>query len=231
MGPRLGPLIVTSVLATVTPRARSSSRRVRAARSAKRIGDSKKLVAFDDSALGEAWARALAMRDGITARTPAELLAAVALDDAGALQAPCPSHHTDLCWATEGESFASRRRDGRRLREGPRPSRGEGRSRPSCARRDRLHEAPQRGRRPRALALRRRSPHDGAPHARRTRRGRRRGLRALRQGRRLRLLRRSLRPARRPPPHGARRGSRAQRVPGARASDGSRSSATATTRI
>lgn len=107
MGPRLGPLIVTSVLATVddagaklvTSRPRGSV--------AKRIGDSKKLVAFDDSALGEAWARALAARDGITARSPAELLAAVALDDESALQAPCPSHHTDLCWATEGESFAS----------------------------------------------------------------------------------------------------------------------------
>jgi len=107
MGPRLGPLIVTSVLATVdeagaklvTSRPRGSS--------AKRIGDSKKLVTFDDSALGEAWARALAKRDGIDAHTPSELLAAVALDDEGALQAPCPSHHTDLCWATDGESFAS----------------------------------------------------------------------------------------------------------------------------
>jgi ribonuclease HII len=107
MGPRLGPLIVTSVLATVsgagakvvTSRPRGSS--------AKRIGDSKKLVAFDDSALGEAWARALAMREGITPRTPAELLAAVALDDEGTLQAPCPSHHRDLCWATDGESFTA----------------------------------------------------------------------------------------------------------------------------
>ena len=107
MGPRLGPLIVTSVLATVTPAgAKLVTSRPRGS-SATRIGDSKKLVAFADSALGEAWARALAMRDGITARTPAALLAAVALDDEGALQAPCPSHHTDLCWATEGETFAS----------------------------------------------------------------------------------------------------------------------------
>jgi ribonuclease HII len=107
MGPRLGPLIVTSVLATVSGAgAKLVTSRPRGG-SSKRIGDSKKLVAFDDSALGEAWARALAMRDGITARTPAELLAAVALDDEGALQAPCPSHHTDLCWATDGESFTA----------------------------------------------------------------------------------------------------------------------------
>jgi ribonuclease HII len=107
MGPRLGPLIVTSVLATVSEAgAKLVTSRPRGS-SSKRIGDSKKLVAFDDSALGEAWARALAMRDGIVARTPAELLRAVALDGDDALQAPCPSHHTDLCWATDGESFTA----------------------------------------------------------------------------------------------------------------------------
>jgi ribonuclease HII len=108
MGPRLGPLIVTSVLATVDHEAASKlvTSRPRGA-VAKRIGDSKKLVAFDDSALGEAWARALAARAGIVARSPAELLAAVALDGETALQAPCPSHHVDLCWSTQGESFTS----------------------------------------------------------------------------------------------------------------------------
>lgn len=107
MGPRLGPLIVTSVLATVSDAgAKLVTSRPRGS-AAKRIGDSKKLVTFDDSALGEAWARALASRDGIVARTPAELLAAVALDGETTLRAPCPSHHPDLCWASHGESFAS----------------------------------------------------------------------------------------------------------------------------
>jgi ribonuclease HII len=107
MGPRLGPLIVTSVLATVDAAgAKLVTSRPRGA-SAKRIGDSKKLVAFDDSALGEAWARALAARDGIVASDPAGLLAAVALDHSDTLRAPCPSHHTDLCWSTDGESFSS----------------------------------------------------------------------------------------------------------------------------
>jgi ribonuclease HII len=107
MGPRLGPLIVTSILAQVddagaklvTSRPRGSV--------AKRIGDSKKLVAFDDSALGEAWARAITLRAGVTAATPAELLTAIAIDTDATLQAPCPSHHVDLCWNTEGESFVS----------------------------------------------------------------------------------------------------------------------------
>jgi ribonuclease HII len=107
MGPRLGPLIVTGVLATVDAAgSKVVSSRPRGA-VAKRIGDSKKLVTFDDSALGEAWARAIAVRSGIHARTPGELLAAIGLDDETTLQAPCPSHHVDLCWSTEGESFAA----------------------------------------------------------------------------------------------------------------------------
>ncbi|MDB5213183.1 MAG: hypothetical protein JWO86_1110 [Myxococcaceae bacterium] len=108
MGPRLGPLIVTGVLATVDDAgAKLVSSRPRGA-VAKRIGDSKKLVAFDDSALGEAWARAIVARSGIgtsAPRTPGELLGAIAIDGETTLQAPCPSHHVDLCWSTEGESF------------------------------------------------------------------------------------------------------------------------------
>jgi len=107
MGPRLGPMIVTSILAQVDDAgAKLVSSRPRGA-VAKRIGDSKKLLAYDDSALGEAWARAIAARAGIQPRTPDELLAAVAIDAADTLRAPCPSHHVDLCWSTEGETFAA----------------------------------------------------------------------------------------------------------------------------
>lgn len=110
MGPRLGPLIVTGVLATVDQAgAKLVTSRPRGA-VAKRIGDSKKLVTFDDSALGEAWARAIVLCSGGRSRaprTPAELLAAIALDAEATLQAPCPSHHVDLCWSTDGEAFAA----------------------------------------------------------------------------------------------------------------------------
>jgi ribonuclease HII len=107
MGPRLGPMIVTGVLAEVDPRgAKVVQSRPRGA-SRKRIGDSKKLVAFEDSALGEAWARAIAQRVGLSPRTPEELLAAIALDPDHVLQAPCPSHHKELCWGSEGEAFAA----------------------------------------------------------------------------------------------------------------------------
>jgi ribonuclease HII len=107
MGPRLGPLVVTSVHAEVDEAgARIVTSRPRGL-VAKRIGDSKKLVAFDDSSLGEAWARAIVARAGLVARTPDELLRAVALDAEDTLRAPCPSHHVDLCWNSAGEAFTS----------------------------------------------------------------------------------------------------------------------------
>ncbi len=107
MGPRLGPLVVTSILAEVDGNgAKVVAGKPRGA-IAKRIGDSKKLVAFEDSGLGEAWARAIAARAGITARSPAELLGSIALDAEDHLRAPCPSHHVDLCWSTAGERFVS----------------------------------------------------------------------------------------------------------------------------
>ena len=105
MGPRLGPLIVTSVLTEVSRAgAKVVTSRPRGA-IAKRIGDSKKLLAFDDGALGEAWARAISRRSGVDPKTPAELLAALAIDPEEVLQAPCPGHHVDLCWSTDGEQF------------------------------------------------------------------------------------------------------------------------------
>jgi hypothetical protein len=117
MGPRLGPLVVTSVLARVDPErdgAKLATSKPRGAL-AKRIGDSKKLVAFDDSTLGEAWARAIVARTakasgtGLTSPplTPTDLLSTVALDSDATLRSPCPSHHVDLCWGSEGEMFTA----------------------------------------------------------------------------------------------------------------------------
>ena len=58
LGPRLGPLVVTAVVAVTTGEgtARAQARPRGAMRA--RLDDSKKLVAYGDSALGEAWARA-----------------------------------------------------------------------------------------------------------------------------------------------------------------------------
>lgn len=107
MGPRLGPLVVTSVLTEVDAAGLTLATSKPRGAISKRIGDSKALVAFDDSALGEAWARAIATRAGHAPRTPAELLAVLAVDSEDDLKKPCPGHHTDLCWSGDGEAFAA----------------------------------------------------------------------------------------------------------------------------
>jgi hypothetical protein len=114
LGPRLGPMVVTAVMARVTPEGeRMVGRKPRGALAA-RLGDSKALIAHGDVALGEAWARALARRgcgrapfaDGPGA-TPDDLLHAIAADDRSALRAPCPSHVEAQCWSVAGETFAA----------------------------------------------------------------------------------------------------------------------------
>jgi ribonuclease HII len=107
MGPRLGPLVVTSILAHVDERGAELATKKPKGGLAKRIGDSKKLVAFEDSALGEAWGRAILARMQGTAATPRELLVGIGLDAEDALRAPCPGHHHDLCWSDEAEPFSS----------------------------------------------------------------------------------------------------------------------------
>jgi ribonuclease HII len=117
MGPRLGPLVVTSILARVHPErdgAKVAASKPRGAL-AQRIGDSKKLIAGGDTTLGEAWARAIVARTAknhgtnLTSGplTPTDLLSTVALDSDATLRAPCPSHHVDLCWGSEGEMFGA----------------------------------------------------------------------------------------------------------------------------
>jgi ribonuclease HII len=110
LGPRLGPLVVTMVVASTTEegRARAEARPKGAMRA--RLGDSKKLVSFGDTALGEAWARAIAKRMGLSEQqvaTPDELVHALSLDARDALRAPCPEHHAAQCWDTGGEAFTS----------------------------------------------------------------------------------------------------------------------------
>src|SRR5262245_1713942 len=62
LGPRLGPMVVTAVLARVTDDGwRVAGRKPRGGL-AERLGDSKQLVSHGDVALGEAWARVLAAR-------------------------------------------------------------------------------------------------------------------------------------------------------------------------
>lgn len=114
LGPRLGPMIVTAILARVTPEGdRLAGKKPRGAL-AERLGDSKALLAHGDVTLGEAWARALASRGcgrvpftGGPDATTDELVDALSADDRLTLRAPCPGHVASQCWSTEGEPLAA----------------------------------------------------------------------------------------------------------------------------
>lgn len=102
LGSRLGPLIVTAVLARADERGlKALGRRLpKAVRST--LDDSKRLVSHTDVRLGEAWARELT---GGVARTPAELFASISLEGIEKLGEPCPREARAQCWTVEGETF------------------------------------------------------------------------------------------------------------------------------
>lgn len=106
LGPRLGPLVVTGVLARTEGEGAHAAQSRPRGKLAERLGDSKKLVAFQDDSLGEAWARAVGGRMlGRPARTPSELFYALCMDPPEELQRPCPSHHRDMCFREDAEHF------------------------------------------------------------------------------------------------------------------------------
>ena len=113
LGARLGPLVVTAVLAEVS----ETGERVLARRLSKRLradlGDSKELISHGNVALGEAWARALSFD---RAGSPAELFAGISSEDHAALRADCPGHMEEQCWATGAEAFVADTSEVRRLR-------------------------------------------------------------------------------------------------------------------
>jgi ribonuclease HII len=106
LGPRLGPLVVTAAFARADePGVRILGRAVRGGAAA-RLGDSKGLVKFGDSALGEAWGRAIAARVGAHPETPEALVRWLSLDGDVELRRPCPDDHAAQCWSAAGEAFA-----------------------------------------------------------------------------------------------------------------------------
>lgn len=135
LGARLGPLLVTGVLAEVDERgARLLSRKLPAKLRAD-LDDSKRLVSCHDVTLGEAWARALAAfddaerhgparnianraRDGADAARrgaltvpppsgPAELFERLSLEGSARLSKPCPAEAHAQCWGTAHETFTA----------------------------------------------------------------------------------------------------------------------------
>lgn len=105
LGPRLGPLVVTAVVARASgDGAKLIGKRTRGGL-ASRLGDSKRLVSFGDSDLGAAWAIAMAKRKGAAPSDPESVLRALAIEEEVSLRGACPTHHIDQCWRAEGEAF------------------------------------------------------------------------------------------------------------------------------
>lgn len=102
LGARLGPLIVTGVLAKVDENGAKTLSRALPRSLRADLDDSKRLVSHADYGLGEAWARVLVQRD---VTTPEALLDALLLDSREALTAPCPDHVRPQCWNPASERF------------------------------------------------------------------------------------------------------------------------------
>ncbi|MDR0965963.1 MAG: hypothetical protein LBM75_05605 [Myxococcales bacterium] len=110
LGPRLGPLVVTGVLARAETDEAAALVQGPASRAFDElIGDSKRLVAFGHSGLGEAWARVLCQHQGIKAREPKDLVEALTLDPLEELQRACPHSALPLCWGRAGQVESSER--------------------------------------------------------------------------------------------------------------------------
>ncbi|MES1173027.1 MAG: hypothetical protein ABUL62_01770 [Myxococcales bacterium] len=104
LGARLGPLVVTSVLARVSEQGRRTlSRKLPRAIRAD-LDDSKRLLTHTDVALGEAWARALSSDQ---VRSPSELFEQLSLEGSSKLKQQCESHVAGQCWNASGEAFVA----------------------------------------------------------------------------------------------------------------------------
>jgi ribonuclease HII len=102
LGARLGPLVVTAVMARALPGGESFWARRPRGKLLADLDDSKRLVRHGDVALGEAWARALT---GEQFAAPAELFQALSLDSSENLRSACPRHLERQCWGVDGERF------------------------------------------------------------------------------------------------------------------------------
>lgn len=105
LGPRLGPLVVTAVMARVSEEGRIIAGQKPRGALASRLGDSKAMVSHGNIALAEAWARAIQAKLGRAFDSPDALLHQISLSSRGSLRSPCPEHVESQCWNTEGEGF------------------------------------------------------------------------------------------------------------------------------
>jgi len=104
LGSRLGPLVVTAVLARTNALGRETlgrrlPRSIRAS-----LDDSKRLLSHTDVRLGEAWAREVVAPD---ATSPSALFERLSLEGGTKLRERCPSHVEAQCWHAADETFVA----------------------------------------------------------------------------------------------------------------------------
>ncbi len=104
LGSRLGPLIVTAVLAETDEAGERFLSRKLPKRMREDLDDSKRLMSHTDVGIGEAWARALT---GDGPRSPAELFERLSLEGSSKLREPCPKNAHAQCWSVGGEAFGA----------------------------------------------------------------------------------------------------------------------------
>src|SRR5260221_5122929 len=95
LGSRLGPMIVTAVLAEADVSGERFLSRKLPKRMREDLDDSKRLMSHTNVGIGEAWARALT---GSLAQTPAELFERLSLEGSSKLREPCPKAAHAQCW-------------------------------------------------------------------------------------------------------------------------------------
>jgi ribonuclease HII len=104
LGSRLGPMIVTAVMAETDESGERFLSRKLPKRLREDLDDSKRLMSHTNVGLGEAWARALT---GDRATNPAELFELLSLEGSAKLREPCPKSAHAQCWESEREVFAA----------------------------------------------------------------------------------------------------------------------------
>lgn len=104
LGARLGPLVVTAVLARVDEQGQKTLKRRLPKRIRQDLDDSKRLVSHTDCRLGEAWARALF---DTPPSSPSDLFARLTLEPMSKLRAPCPERVAEQCWSIRSEQFSA----------------------------------------------------------------------------------------------------------------------------
>lgn len=113
LGSWLGPMTVTAICASVTDAGQTRLGRRLGARLAADLDDSKKLVAFGNHGLGEAWARALFP----DVNTPHDLLEKLSRQSSSVLQSRCPESSHAQCWSVRDEQFQADAKVVARLRK------------------------------------------------------------------------------------------------------------------